>query len=164
VWKTYSQAYHEAKSLAKALYTEKMVPTIKTDGKDFHLMGVYSRNRPEWCLTNWAIMHFSGTVVTLYNTLGEESLCYAFEHTELSVVSCDEPSLKKLLGFRQDGKIETLKTIICFDPFTNEEKDAFKELGVVIYSFADLVQKGEALDDKLLDEMEKPTPDTTDVI
>jgi long-chain acyl-CoA synthetase len=164
VWRTYKQAYHEARSLAKALYSEKMVPTTETDGKSFHMMGLYSRNRPEWCLTNWAIMHFSGTVVTLYNTLGEESLCYAFEHTELSIVSCDDSSFKKLLGFRQADKINTLKKVICFDAFSDEERDAFKELGVDVYSFTDLIQKGEALDDNLFDEMEKPTPDTTDVI
>lgn len=141
-----------------------MVPTIETDGKNFKMMGLYSRNRPEWALTNWAIMHFSGTVVTLYNTLGEESLNYAFDHTELSIVSCDDVSFKKLLKFRKEDKIQSLKTVICFDPIDAEEQKEFEEMKIEVHSYTDLVAKGAKLDDKLLDEMEKPTPDSTEVI
>ena len=57
-------------------------------------------------------MHFSGTIVTLYNTLGEDSLKYAFDHTQMTIVGCDQASFKKLLAFRKDGGIKSLKTVI----------------------------------------------------
>lgn len=164
VWRTYKQAYEEAKSLAKVLHSEGLVPTTEGDGKTFRMMGLYSRNRPEWCLSNWAIMHFSGTVVTLYNTLGEESLKYAFDHTQISIVGTDERSLKKLLELKTSGNLATLKNVIAFDAFTDDESKAFADLGVTVHSFTGLVEKGRTLDDSLLDEMTKPEPETTDVI
>lgn len=108
VWRTYQEALIEAQSLAKALHSKSLIPVTEGDGKRFQLMGLYSRNRPEWALTNWAIIHFSGTVVTLYNTLGEESLSYALDHTETTIVSCDGPSYKKLLKLKKDDKIGTV--------------------------------------------------------
>jgi len=72
VWRTYKEAQEESQALAKSLHS--MIPETQAEGRSFYLMGLYSRNRPEWALTNWAIMNFSGTVVTLYNTLGEVSL------------------------------------------------------------------------------------------
>lgn len=164
VWRTYREAHIEAQSLAKALYSEKLIPDTEAEGKTFKMMGLYSRNRPEWALTNWAIMHFSGTVVTLYNTLGEESLKYAFGHTELSIVACDKASFGKLLAYKKDGHLNTLKVVVAFDDYTEEESKDFQEAGVSVFSFKDLVTKGAAIDDKLLEEMPKPTPDTTDVI
>jgi long-chain acyl-CoA synthetase len=112
VWRTYAEAHKEAEALAKVLFSDSMVPITEGDGKDLKMMGLYSRNRPEWAIVNWAVMHFSGTVVTLYNTLGEDSLKYAFDHTEMTIVSCDEASFKKLLTFRKDGGIKSLKTVI----------------------------------------------------
>lgn len=164
VWRTYEQAHLEAQSLAKALHAESLVPITEADGKQFRLMGLYSRNRPEWALTNWAIMHFSGTVVTLYNTLGEESLNYTFELTEMTVVSCDQASFKKLLGLKKEEKATSLKTIICFDAFTSEEKKEYEEVDVRVFSYKELVEAGAQLEDRLLEEMEKPTPESTDVI
>lgn len=46
----------------------------------------------------------------------------------------------------------------------DEEKNEFIDLGVNVYSYTQLVAEGAQLDDKLLDEMTKPNPDTTDVI
>ena len=164
VWRTYKEAHTEAQALAKYLHSESMIQETKVNDKKFWLMGLYSRNRPEWAITNWAIMHFSGTVVTLYNTLGEESLKYAFDHTELSIVGCDRASFEKLLNFKKEGSIKTLKIVIWFDDFTPEEKSSFEDVGVQVHSFKDLVEKGKKLDNKLLDGMTKPTPDSTEVI
>lgn len=127
-------------------------------------MGIYSRNRPEWDITNWALMYFSGTIVTLYNTLGEESLSYALDHTQLTICSCDGSSLKKLLTLKSDGKAKNLKAVVVFDPVSEEDEKAFSELEVNLYHYQNLVEKGSQLDDKLLDDMSKPTPDTIDVI
>ena len=127
-------------------------------------MGLYSRNRPEWAISNWAIMHFAGTVVTLYNTLGEDSLKYTFDHTEISIVCCDERSITKLKVLASEGFLKTLKTIIAFDPVSDEEKNELKDLNITVLDFKELVNEGLSIDDSILDEMPKPGPETTDVI
>lgn len=121
VWRTYKQAHDEAQALAKSMWSLNMTPPVETDGKTFRLLGLYSRNRPEWAISNWAIMHFSGTVVTLYNTLGEDSLKYAFEHTEISAIACDERSFQKILVLKTNGFASSLKDLIAFDAFSEED-------------------------------------------
>lgn len=93
------------------------------------------------------MMHFAGTVVTLYNTLGEDSLCYAFDHTEMTICSCDGPSLAKLLKLKQEGSIKTLSKVIAFDSFTEEQQKAFSELDVQVFSYKDLISEGSKIED-----------------
>lgn len=109
-------------------------------------------------------MHFSGTIVTLYNTLGEDSLWYAFDHTEMTICSWDGPSLNKLLKLKQEGSIKSLNAIIAFDPYTEEQQKAFSEFNVQIYLLNELVELGSKIEDSLLEDMPKPTPDTIEVI
>lgn len=68
------------------------------------------------------------------------------------------------MKFRKEGKIKKLKNIICFDEFTDEEKDDFEKEGVNVHSFKELVIQGRSIDDSLLGQMTKPNPDSTDVI
>ncbi|CAI2361326.1 unnamed protein product [Moneuplotes crassus] len=164
VWRTYKEALHEAQCIAKVLFTEDLIPEVSDKDKSYKFVGLYSRNRPEWALVNWALVHFSGTVVSLYNTLGEESLCYAVDHTDLGIVACDKASFKKMLNLRKEGNAKTIKHLIAFDEVDEEEIKQAEEYGIQIHLLDDIVKRGEAIDDKVLEEMTKPTPDTTDVI
>lgn len=164
VWRTYRESLHEAKCIAKALYSEDLVPKVEYKEKLLGFVGIYSKNRPEWALINWAWVHFSATVVSLYNTLGEESLSYAINHTELGIIAWDTPSLQKILNLRKKGKAMIIKQLIAFDNVEEEEIKESEKLGIKIHLFNDVVQRGEAIDDQILGEMTKPTPDTTDVI
>lgn len=87
VWRTYQETYEEVQALAKTLWNMNLISYVEAYDKSFRMLGIFSKNRPEWAISNWAIMHFSGTVVPLYSTLGEDSLKYAFEHTELTTVA-----------------------------------------------------------------------------
>ncbi|CAI2361356.1 unnamed protein product [Moneuplotes crassus] len=164
VWRTYKQALHEAQCIAKALLTEGLIPDVCDNDKSYKFMGIYSKNRPEWTLVNWAMFHFSGTVVPLYNTLGEESLCYCINHTELSIVACDGPSFQKLLSLHKQGKITTLYHIIAFDEVSDEDMQQAEELRVQVHMYNDVVKKGEAVGDEILEEITKCMPETTESI
>jgi len=43
-------------------------------GKMWRFVGIQSKNRAEWLLTQMALMHQKGTSVALYDTLGEEAM------------------------------------------------------------------------------------------
>ena len=47
------------------------------------LLGLFSKNRIEWGLTDWACLLFGLTTVPLYDTLGDENITYVLDHTQL---------------------------------------------------------------------------------
>jgi long-chain acyl-CoA synthetase len=56
----------------------------KVHGMSF--MGLYSKNRYEWLLADWACVLFGITSVPLYDTLGVENLSYCLKQTELTTM------------------------------------------------------------------------------
>ena len=56
-----------------------MYPKEKFDDGDFRFIALYSKNREEWTLTDFACMMTDITSVTLYDTLGKESIDYVID-------------------------------------------------------------------------------------
>jgi len=48
---------------------------------EMDLIGIYSKNRYEWFVTDWACVTFGFTTVPLYDTLGIENLSYCLNQT-----------------------------------------------------------------------------------
>jgi long-chain acyl-CoA synthetase len=51
-----------------------MMEDIEGDGKKWNFMGIYSKNRPEWVLTDLAATTLGGTTVAFYDTLGPAAI------------------------------------------------------------------------------------------
>jgi len=70
-----------------------LCPRIKTehDG-EFRFVSLYAKNRNEWLETDFACALTSITVVTLYDTLGKESIEYILNQTQVKtlVLSADK--------------------------------------------------------------------------
>lgn len=77
------------------------------------LIGIYSKNRYEWFVADWACVQFGLTSVPLYDTLGVENLTYCLNQTQMTTLFADRNSIKVLLTLKDIGN---LKTIISFDP------------------------------------------------
>ena len=77
------------------------------------LIGIFSKNRPEWFITDWACILFGLTSVPLYDTLGVENLTYCLNQTEMTTLLVSSASFKTLFSLQGIGKV---KTIISFDP------------------------------------------------
>jgi long-chain acyl-CoA synthetase len=43
------------------------------------MIGVFSKNRPEWIILDWANILYGGTMVPFYATLGPESIPFILE-------------------------------------------------------------------------------------
>ena len=52
----------------------------------FRLLGVYSKNRSEWLLSDFCAVRDSITIVTVYDTFGDISLEYIFTQTKLTTI------------------------------------------------------------------------------
>ena len=56
-----------------------LCPEIQIEDEDtFRLLGIYSKNRPEWLYAYFGAVRDSITIVTVYDTLGDIALEYIF--------------------------------------------------------------------------------------
>ena len=60
-------------------------------------VGIFSINREEWVVTQWALWRQGLVCVPLYDTLGATAISFIVGHTELSVVFASGLGLDKLL-------------------------------------------------------------------
>lgn len=88
-----------------------------------------------------ACIIFRLTTIPLYDTLGDENISYVFEHTQLTTVFVNDISLRAL---QKTTNLVNVKTIVSFDPFTEEQEKFFKEKGVVIRSYQSILDSGKA--------------------
>jgi len=54
----------------------ELCPPVTNDDGTFKFIALYAKNRDEWAVTDLGAMLTSVTVVTLYDTLGKESIDY----------------------------------------------------------------------------------------
>ena len=111
-------------------------------GKKLLTIGIYSRNREEWVITDIACWLMSITSVPLYDTLGEESICWTFEQTQLSTIFLSPEGIIKLLNIAKKGRIPTLKKLVVFGEPSEEDKTMADEIGIEIMTFNELINEG----------------------
>lgn len=76
------------------------------------LIGVYSKNRYEWFVTDWACVLFGITSVPLYDTLGVENLSYCLNQTLITTIFASNATIKTFAKLKEVGK---LKLVITYD-------------------------------------------------
>lgn len=113
-WKSFKQTYNEAQAIAKYLYHENLVPKITNEEGSFRFLGLYSKNREEWVVTDIACMISAVTSVPLYDTLGKESTEYILDQTEIKTIFCSADKVETLLSLKSLGKIKKATHIIYF--------------------------------------------------
>lgn len=57
----------------------ELCPKESFDEGEFRFVALYSKNREEWTITDFGCMLGGITTVTLYDTLGKESIEYIIE-------------------------------------------------------------------------------------
>jgi len=50
-----------------------LLPEIYAENRNYKFIGIYSKNREEWIMTELASMRQSGTTVAIYDTLGPQA-------------------------------------------------------------------------------------------
>lgn len=102
-WQTYAEAADARSALGSGLLYHGIAPGST--------VGLYSVNRPEWCLLDAACHAYSLVTVPLYDTLGPDSVEFICNHAELAAVCCSVeclPTLAKCLD-----KCPTVKLVVC---------------------------------------------------
>ena len=78
-------------------------------------MALYSKNREEWVITDLGCALTAITTVTLYDTLGKESLEFILNQTKIKTTFCSADKIKSLTDLKKEQKLPTLTHIIYFD-------------------------------------------------
>ncbi len=66
-------------ALAKYLIQHELCPKIQFDDGIFRTVGLYAKNREEWVISDLGCAMTAITTVTLYDTLGQESIEYILD-------------------------------------------------------------------------------------
>lgn len=66
---TYRHIYENAMRLGRALHDRQMAK--KETERGMNLIGIFSRNRLEWYVADWACILFGYVFTPLYDTLGK---------------------------------------------------------------------------------------------
>src|SRR5256884_5852991 len=91
-WKEYARAVSR---LGNALVAEGLQPQDR--------VAVWSANRPEWQISDLAILHAGLVTVAIYQTLAPDQVKYLLSHSESKVLIVDERKfLDQVLQMRQE--------------------------------------------------------------
>lgn len=71
-------------------------------------MGIYSKNREEWIMTELASVRQSGTTVAIYDTLGPQAAQYVINQTQLTTIACAGSYVQSLILLKQQGGVGSL--------------------------------------------------------
>ncbi|CAD5230381.1 unnamed protein product [Bursaphelenchus okinawaensis] len=139
VWLSYKDMIQQSDDLAHAFRKLEIPPGDKTN------IGIYCRNRPEWVVVEHAAYAFSNAVVPLYNTLGLGAATYILNQTEAQIVICDsmEKADKILETNVQCPKVKYIAVCDLVD-FSDLRKRNFKDHGIQLFSFQELLEIGQA--------------------
>ena len=68
-------------------------------------------------------MRMKTTLIGFFDAMGEESVNFIVEQTELTTIFCAKEYVDRLIKMKNEGKLKSLENILCFDgDLTSEQK------------------------------------------
>ena len=143
-WISYEEANNLMTNFCLGLNVMNMCPIIDIENEgSFRFLGIYSRNKKEWLLSFLGAMKDSITIVTIYETLGDQAVEYILEQTLLTTVVIEIKALSKILELAQKNKLCYLKNLIVIEKEDDEETcKKLEEFGLKVYRWEEIVEKG----------------------
>ena len=142
----YKDVLDYSEALSYGFLALGLIPSVDHDGKEWKFMGIQSKNKKEWNLTNFANMHRRVTTIALYDTLGPDATKFVVDQTQLTTIACTTDCVGKLCDLKkadgEDGKMKTLHNLITFDESSPEQKALCDEANIKIYTLNEVLEKG----------------------
>ena len=167
-WKTYAEIDSLSNYFLYGITELGMCPEVESDKPEekYKFFGIYSRNRIEWLIADFACQKDSITIVTIYDTLGIGAVEYIFKQTNLTSIIMESRALNKIIDLTKQKKIGNLQNIVVIpsdsDTTIEANMKTCEELGLKMYYFDDIIKRGKEYDQKVSEkpEFKKATPDT----
>lgn len=79
-----------AEHFSYGVQAEQLTPVVQDEGVDWKFLGIQSKNRAEWNITNLAGFFQRVTTVAFYDTLGSDAMRFMCNQTELTTIAMSE--------------------------------------------------------------------------
>jgi long-chain acyl-CoA synthetase len=133
---TYSQCEEIARNLGSGLWA----------GLDIgpqQFLGIYSENRPEWTHTINATSLYGQTMVSLYDSFGENALGGLIEHSRMRAILVSQKNCGKLIQVLTKSGKHCLESVVMFGRRDDEVVRAFENFGLRAATFDEVCASGE---------------------
>ncbi|KAG8691220.1 hypothetical protein FRC11_005827 [Ceratobasidium sp. 423] len=144
VWSTYSEIDVRRRRVGSALEVFHRKGELWQNGARLQTVGIWSGNRPEWQVIDLAVHAYGKVGVSLYDTLGPDSVEYIINHSELPIVFTTASHLTQLVAIT--AKCPTLKVIVSIDKIGEQTRNTFStwaaERGVRITTLEEVEELG----------------------
>ena len=139
VWSTYEEVGKRADNFGSGLVRLGLCPPLKDEEvRNRGMLGIYSKNRPEWVIGEQGCFTQSIVTVPMYDTLGPDSVAYVVKQCGLKAMLCSAATLDSALAC---NNCPTLECVIVMD-FTEELRAKGKDAGLRILSMQEVEKEG----------------------
>ncbi|OQV24778.1 Long-chain-fatty-acid--CoA ligase 6 [Hypsibius exemplaris] len=135
-WISYEETIKRAEYLGAGLIHHG----AKSENTTF--IGIFSKNRPEWIITELACYTYSMVVVPIYDTLGAEACSHIISQAEISSVVCDRSEQAAIL-VELAPKTPVLRRIIIMEPATEQLRALCDQADIQLVQFAYMLKLGQ---------------------
>lgn len=122
------------------------------EGKPLRTIGIYSRNRLEWLVTDISCWMTSATTVSFYESLDAEGIHYVASQTQFSTLFISIEGMNKVIDLKKKGIFPNVKNLVCFDEVSPE---IMAKAGMNVIYFQDLLDLGKKTTDVTMKESER---------
>eukprot|EP00345_Euplotes_harpa_P010687 CAMPEP_0168355008 /NCGR_PEP_ID=MMETSP0213-20121227/24265_1 /TAXON_ID=151035 /ORGANISM="Euplotes harpa, Strain FSP1.4" /LENGTH=593 /DNA_ID=CAMNT_0008367077 /DNA_START=129 /DNA_END=1907 /DNA_ORIENTATION=+ len=146
MYMTYAQAEEFSTGVANFVINKDLCPKKEMDGRNIRVLGLFSKNREEWALTDIACVLANIVSVPIYDTLGVNGISHIIDQTEMETLCCSDEKIGIICSLKKEGKIPTLKNIILYDVISEEIKSKCTDAGLEIFNLLVIAEEGGKLD------------------
>ncbi|KAF8742705.1 hypothetical protein AX14_002515 [Amanita brunnescens Koide BX004] len=143
-WQTYGEVDGRRRHIGSALHS--FFARGEVGGGDYDTVGIWSQNRPEWQIVDIALQSYQKVSVSLYDTLGHDSVEYIINHAYITVVFSTSDHLPALLTLAD--KTPQVKLLVSIDGMSPEVKNALEQwggkIGIKVMELSELEAFGKA--------------------
>ncbi|CAA7267913.1 unnamed protein product [Cyclocybe aegerita] len=143
-WLTYGEVDTRRKYVGSALHS--FFQSGELGGGEFPTVGIWAANRPEWQIVDIALQSYQKVSVSLYDTLGKDSVEYIIGHAHLTAIFSTSDHIPTLLKLAP--KVPTLKMVVCIDAISSDAAKLLQEwseaVGLTFKTFAEVEAYGKA--------------------
>uniref|UniRef100_A0A158R5P1 Long-chain-fatty-acid--CoA ligase n=1 Tax=Syphacia muris TaxID=451379 RepID=A0A158R5P1_9BILA len=154
VWMNYRQVINKIDAFADGLYS------LGCGVGQNVFFGLYSKNRPEWVISEYSIYKMNSVVVPLYDTLGRQAVDHIIKQCNLQTVICD--SNDKAIALMKNGNVnDVLKRIIVMDTLNDKTIDIARDYNFKLLQFDDVQSMGKNAAENPIFQKPKPSDIST---
>ncbi|KRX04925.1 hypothetical protein PPERSA_06559 [Pseudocohnilembus persalinus] len=141
-WKTYQEVLDLSERIGSGIINLNLAPErTEWNNMNLRMVGIYSKNREEWMVLDYANALYRATMVPLYDTLGPDTIGYVIGHANIEVLFIEKKAIKNL--WNKKTELHNLKYLVCLDQDIDEDdiKQA-EERGLKIHYWNDVLEAG----------------------